>query len=106
MARPAGLELVGPGHLADREQVAGGCADRLKCMNGCVLGAVAGAEDLDDPLVVLEVEGLALEERRAPRDEELLGPAELIAELVEGSLEGRANKLRFVHPGIGEEVGP
>jgi hypothetical protein len=62
----------------------GGCADRFQRVDWRAFGAVAGAEDLDDPLAGLEVEGFPLEQRASAGDDAFLGAAEGVAQVLDG----------------------
>src|SRR4051794_23880890 len=90
------LELVSAGHLADGEDVAGGCANCLQRMDRRALRAVARAEHLHDPLAWVQVQRLDLEPRRLPGRQRLLRMAEAVAEVLQRGLQARLHKLRLV----------
>ena len=67
-------ELVDAGDLASRKDVPSGGADRFQGVDWRAFGAVAGAQDLDNPLVRRKLEGLALEQGWPAGGQAVRGP--------------------------------
>jgi hypothetical protein len=59
----------------------------------CVRCCVAGAQDLHDPLVGFEVEGLAFEQGPPTSGEAFFSATEGVAQIFDGGLEGRPDEL-------------